>query len=112
MSQIKTHGPDFGLGKKTKLVYITGFILCVILTVIPFGLVMDKSVVASQKYTAIFICALLQFLVQVVCFLRVNARTLQAKVNLFSFIFSIFVLVIIVGGSLWIMWNLNYNMMH
>lgn len=112
MNSGEQRGPDFGMGEKTFPVYIAGFIFCVILTLIPFELVQQQVGSKSIQYAGIFICAILQFLVQVICFLRMNGRTAQAKINLMSFIFSIVVLAIIVGGSLWIMWHLNYNMMH
>lgn len=112
MNHSTAQGPDFGLGKKTLGIYITGFILCVLLTLIPFYVVMHDAYTPFTKHCTIFITAMIQFFVQVICFLRVNGRTVQAQINLYSFIFSIVVLSIIIGGSLWIMWNLNYNMMH
>ena len=104
--------PDFGAGKKTFKVYIIGVALCVILTLIPFGAVMSKSLSHTTLYYILCGSAILQFLVQVVCFLRLNISTTQSRVNLMSFVFAIVVLLVVVGGSVWIMWHLNYNMMH
>ena len=56
--------------------------------------------------------AVAQVIVQVICFLRLNAQTEQGKMNLMSFIFTIIILGVVVLGSLWIMVNLGYNMMH
>ena len=39
-------------------------------------------------------------------------QTEQGKLNVMSFMFTIVVLAVIIGGSLWIMFHLNYNMMH
>ena len=113
MSNLNTqYEADFGMGKKSPLVYIIGFILCIILTIVPFAIVHRAMGSPGMQYIIILSCALLQFLVQVICFLRLNASTTQSKVNLFSFVFTMIVLLTIVGGSLWIMYNLNYNMMH
>lgn len=103
---------DYGTGKKSLATYTFGVVLCIILTIIPFAVVMANSFSHSVTYTVLAISALAQFLVQVICFLRLNVATPQAKMNVMSFIFAIVVLGTIVGCSLWIMWHLNYNMMH
>ena len=104
--------PDYGTGKKSFKVYMTGIVLCVILTLIPFAVVMHGALARGVMFAILFACAIAQFLVQVICFLRLNASTEQSKANLMSFIFTIVILAVIVGGSLWIMYHLNYNMMH
>ena len=104
---------DLGMGKKTLGTYLFGVALGVVLTLIPFMVIFYHHEV-SRAFTLfiIFTSAILQFLVQVVCFLRLTFKTEQGGVNIYSFIFTIFVLAAIVGGSIWIMINLNYNMMH
>lgn len=104
--------PDLGTGKKKFSIYVTGILLCVLLTIIPFWTVMSGEFSRAMTFTIIFTSAVLQFLVQVICFLRLNTKTEQGVMNILSFIFAIVVLVVVVGGSLWIMMNLNYNMMH
>lgn len=104
---------DLGMGKKTLGTYLLGVALCVVLTLIPFMVIFYHHEV-SKVFTLfiIFSSAILQFLVQVVCFLRLTFKTEQGGINIYSFVFTIFVLAAIVGGSVWIMINLNYNMMH
>ena len=104
--------PDYGTGKKTFKMYVTGVLLCIVLTLIPFGVVMHGAMSRGAMFAVLFVSAIAQFFVQVVCFLRLNAGTEQSKMNLMSFIFAIVILAVIVGGSLWIMYHLNYNMMH
>lgn len=104
--------PDFGTGKKSLKIYVIGLVLCVILTLIPFAMVMHGSLPRGIVFAGLIIAALLQFLVQVICFLRLNMATDQGVMNVLSFVFAIIVLGVIVGGSMWIMWHLNYNMMH
>ena len=103
---------DFGTGKKTLRVYVSGFFLCVILTLIPFMAVI-KHVASNKVLLAIvLLSAIAQFFVQVVCFLRLNNQTEQGRTNVLSFIFTGIVLLVIIGGSVWIMTSLNYFMMH
>ncbi len=103
--------PDYGTGKKTLGIYTFGIFLCVVLTLIPFSVVMYSMFSKATNFAIIYTAAILQLFVQVFCFLRLNSDTEQGKINLMSFIFTIIILLVIVGGSLWIMWNLNYRMM-
>ncbi|MBV53352.1 MAG: cytochrome o ubiquinol oxidase subunit IV [Coxiellaceae bacterium] len=106
------HDQDFGTGKKTFGVYFSGFLLCVILTLIPFLSVIHSVGSTTLLLAIVLISALLQFFVQVICFLRLNTQTEQGVVNIMSFIFTGVVLVVVIGGSVWIMMSLNYFMMH
>ncbi len=103
---------DLGLGQKTLATYLFGVFLCVILTIIPFFTVMYHLFNIHTIFLVLVVSAILQFLVQVIFFLRLNMKTIQAKYNVYAFVFAIIVLLVIIGGSLWIMWHLNYNMMH
>ena len=103
---------DLGLGQKTLGVYLFGVFLCVVLTLIPFGSVMYHWFSTGHLVVILVVSAILQFLVQVICFLRLNMKTIQSQYNVYAFVFAIIVLLVIIGGSLWIMWHLNYNMMH
>ena len=108
----ENHSPiDYGTGRKKLSVYLIGIVLCVVLTLIPFYLVMHSPLAQGSTLIAIYGLAVLQFIVQVICFLRLNAKTPQAQTNLMAFWFAIVILVVVIGGSLWIMWNLNYRMM-
>lgn len=102
---------EFGTGHKTLKLYFIGFALCLLLTFIPFALVANQMLSPPWLYTALTILALLQLYVQVVFFLRLNGSQ-KGRWNLVSFIFTIVVILVVVFGSLWIMYNLNYNMMH
>ena len=100
-----------GTGQKTLSAYIIGLVLCTILTLVAFALV-DKHLLDPEGlYITLAALALVQLVVQVICFLRLNASA-EGRWNLMPFLFTIFVVVVVVGGSLWIMYNLNYNMMH
>lgn len=112
MSHHDINTPDFGAKDKTFFTYTLGIVLCVILTLIPFGAVHYGAYSYGQTLSIIYISAVLQFFVQVICFLRLNYSTFQAKLNVLSFVFTICLLSIVVAGSIWIMYNLDYFMMH
>lgn len=99
-----------GTGQKTLKSYLTGFILCVILTLAAFWVVGKSLLDPMWSYIVVAVLAILQLFVQVVCFLRLNGGE-KSRWNLMSFLFTVLIIVVIIGGSLWIMWNLNYNMM-
>ncbi|WP_312950155.1 cytochrome o ubiquinol oxidase subunit IV [Superficieibacter sp.] len=90
--------------------YMTGFILSIILTVIPFWLVMSGAVSHGAILGTILVTAVVQILVHLVCFLHMNTSS-EERWNLTAFVFTVIIIAILVVGSIWIMWNLNYNMM-
>lgn len=96
---------------KTKL-YGTGFILSVLLTVAAFFLVQKHLLSDTALYVTVGALAFIQAIVQVFCFVRSNTSKEDGRWNVIAFIFTIGVMIILVGGSLWIMYNLNYNMGH
>lgn len=104
--------PDYGLLRKKLSVYSWGVFLCVILTLIPFIAVMHGTFSRAALLSIIFIAAVFQFFTQVLCFLRMNTQTAQGRINVMSFLFTGVILLVVIGGSLWIMWSLNYNMLH
>ncbi len=89
---------------------VIGLVLSVILTVAAFYLVEKQLLAIRSLYIVVTLLGLGQLFVQVIFFLRLNARTADDRWNLFSFLFIIVITCILVGGSLWIMYNLNYNM--
>ncbi len=97
--------------QKTLSGYVTGLMLCLVLTFAAFGLVQGQYFNAVQTDALIAGLAIVQLIVQCVFFLRLNMGE-EGRWNLLPFIFAILIIAILVGGSLWIMVNLNYNMMH
>lgn len=104
-SNHQDHIPQHGSVKS----YLTGFILSVILTLIPFIMVMNGSASKSTLMVVIAITAVIQLLVQLVCFLHLGTAS-DERWNLVSFIFTAIVIVLLVGLTIWIMWSLNANM--
>jgi cytochrome o ubiquinol oxidase operon protein cyoD len=91
--------------------YAIGFILSVILTAIPFWLVMNKAFDKSST-TAIVILgfAAIQVLVHMVYFLHMNGKA-EGGWSLLATIFTLVLLVIVLAGSIWVMYHMNVNMM-
>lgn len=91
--------------------YAVGFLLSVVLTAIPFWLVMAK-VLPNSTVTAIVILAfaVVQIVVHMVYFLHMNPRS-EGGWNMLALIFTLVLVVIMLAGSLWVMHHLNSNMM-
>lgn len=90
--------------------YIIGFLLSIIFTLIPFKLVMDHSFTNDILILVVVVFAILQLLIQLIFFLHLSTKS-ESRWNLMAFLFTILIVAIVVIGSLWIMYNLNYNMM-
>ena len=91
--------------------YATGFVLSLILTAIPFWLVMAKGI-PNSTITALVVLgfAAVQIVVHMVYFLHMNARS-EGGWNMLALIFTVVLVVIVLSGSLWVMYHLNANMM-
>jgi len=104
--------PDYGTGQKKIGLYLVGFISCSVLTLFSFWSVMSQRFSKLEVLALIFSSACIQFLLQVIFFLRLNTQTPQGRTNIMTFLFTGVILTSIICGSLWIMWNLNYYMIH
>lgn len=104
------HGHDDGNHGSMKD-YTIGFVLSVILTAIPFWLVMG-NVFNDSSTTALVILgfAAVQIVVHMIYFLHMNARS-EGGWNMLALIFTIVLVVITLAGSLWVMYHMNANMM-
>ncbi|WP_020180150.1 cytochrome o ubiquinol oxidase subunit IV [Methylopila sp. M107] len=90
--------------------YLTGFTLSVILTAIPFWIIMGdvfRSPITAAVVVMIF--AVAQIFVHMVYFLHMNPKS-EGGWNLLAAIFTIVVVVIALSGSMWIMSHLHQNM--
>ena len=105
------HGHDDGAPHATFKGYMTGFVLSVILTAIPFWLVMG-NVFEKSSVTAMVILgfAAVQMVVHMVYFLHMNAKS-ENGWTMLALIFTVVLVVITLSGSLWVMYHLNHNMM-
>ena len=91
--------------------YVTGFVLSVVLTAIPFWLVMGKVFDRPGATAAILLgFAAVQIVVHMVYFLHMNAKS-EGGWTLLALIFTLVLVVIALSGSLWVMYHLDENMM-
>jgi cytochrome o ubiquinol oxidase operon protein cyoD len=89
--------------------YLVGIILAFILTLVSFALV--KIEVSKISATiGLFLAAILQILVHLHYFLHLD-RSSSARWNVIVFAFTILLLAIFIGGTIWIIYSLNSRMM-
>lgn len=91
--------------------YLTGFVLAAILTAIPFWLVMERPLESAQA-TALLVAgfAAVQIVVHMIFFLHMDPKS-EGGWTFMALIFTLIVLAIAISGTLWVMYNMNTNMM-
>jgi cytochrome o ubiquinol oxidase operon protein cyoD len=91
--------------------YAIGFVLAVILTAIPFWLVMAKVFDKSSTTAAVVLAfAAVQVVVHMVYFLHMNGKA-EGGWSLLATMFTLVLLIIVLAGSIWVMYHMNINMM-
>jgi len=93
----------------TAVPYVTGFALSLLFTAIPYYLVSHKVVSGTTLVTTILGFALLQMLVQIFFFLHLG-RGPKPLYNVAFFASTVGIILVVVGGSMFIMKHLHYNM--
>ncbi|NLS07389.1 cytochrome o ubiquinol oxidase subunit IV [Rhizobium sp. P32RR-XVIII] len=105
------HGHGHEASHGTFKSYMTGFVLSVILTAIPFWLVMGNVFDSKSTTVAlIMIFGAIQIVVHMIYFLHLDTKS-EGGWNMMAFIFTLLIVVIALSGSLWVMYHLNANMM-
>ena len=105
------HHSDDGAAHGTRRDYMIGFGLSVVLTAIPFWLVMSGALGSNQLTAfAIMAFAIVQIVVHMVFFLHMNGKS-EGGWTLLALVFTLILVVIVLAGSLWVMYHLNTNMM-
>ena len=90
--------------------YIWGLGLAVLLTAIAFGLAVFKILAGTALFAAIGVLALVQIAVQFRFFLHIDLSR-QKREDLQLILFTGLLILIMVGGSLWIMASPDQRMM-
>ncbi|MBV1692002.1 cytochrome o ubiquinol oxidase subunit IV [Novosphingobium sp. G106] len=90
--------------------YVIGFALSVVLTAVPFWLVMTQQLADGPTAAIILVFAAVQMVVHVIYFLHMNGRQ-EGGWTMMAMIFTVIIVVIMLTGSLWVMYHLNHNMM-
>jgi cytochrome o ubiquinol oxidase operon protein cyoD len=89
--------------------YLIGFALALILTAIPFALVAINPWSKPTTLIIIGIAATIQVLVHLRYFLHLDL-TSTPRENLVAIVFTAILIVLMVGGSFWIMFDLHSRM--
>lgn len=89
--------------------YITGLLLALSLTAVPFALVAWKLLPPFWVLTVTFSLALIQIIVHFRYFLHIGWHS--HRDDLYLLLFSTLIVLLMVGGTLVIMFNLHHRMM-
>lgn len=88
--------------------YIIGFIGSLLLTLGSYLLVTNEVFSARVTFFVIIVFALEQFILQVFLFLHLGQEK-KPKFNTAIFLYMAMTVIVIVIGTMWIMYNLDYN---
>lgn len=99
------HNKEHGTTKS----YVIGYILSLIFTVIPYYLIVNKVITGTNLWITILAFAFIQMIIQIIFFLHLG-RGPKPRWNLYFFIGTVVLVAVVVGGSVFIMNNLHYNM--
>lgn len=94
---------------KNMVGYSIGFALAIVLTLLAYFAVTDGWFAGGALTGVIMALAVMQLFVQLVFFLHLGRKG-DGRWNVTAALFTLMILVIVVAGSLWIMYNMNYNM--
>ena len=99
-----------GGSEGTRGSYTIGFGLSLLLTALPFFIVIREVFPVTLRVVAVVASAVAQILVQIVIFMHLS-RSSSQRWNLAAVVYVLVILLIVAGGSIWIMYHLDYNMM-
>ncbi len=102
---------DIGPETKRELLgYLIGFGLASLLTIVSFAVAGTSLVWAPSIPIAICVLAVAQMGVHLVFFLHLTTGDDNVN-NVLALAFGVLIVLLLIGGSLWIMDHLNHNMM-
>ncbi len=97
--------PEEGVGT-----YLIGFGLAALLTVVSFFIAGTTWVWQPSIPVALGVLAIAQMGVHLVFFLHLSTGPDNTN-NILALAFGVLIVLLLISGSLWIMWHLNHNMM-
>ncbi len=109
MSSSSEQSPARQAQHGTFLSYLSGFVLSVFLTLYAYISVVHHSFSGKKLMAWLLGLAVVQFCVQLFFFLHIGRET-RPRWKLAALFSMIVVVLLVVLGSLWIMYNLNYRM--
>lgn len=110
MSKLSPAAPERSAESRAQLApYVSGFGLSVGLTLAAYLMVTHHALSQWPLALALGGLAILQFVVQLFFFLHLGKES-GPRERLYALLFMLLVVGIVVMGSIWIMYNLNYRM--
>lgn len=89
---------------------VLGFVLSLLIMVTMYRLATHPHLRGELLMWTVFGLGAIQALIQLVFFLHLGMES-KPHWNTITFLFTVLVIILVIGGSLWIMHNLNYNVM-
>jgi cytochrome o ubiquinol oxidase subunit IV len=102
MANHNTHGHDEHESHGSLKSYIIGFVLSIVLTILPLVVVMNDMMDRAPTLIFILIMAVLQFIIQLFFFMHIREEK-KPRYNVMALILGIVMLITIIAGSIWIM---------
>lgn len=99
-----------GGSEATLPTYATGFVLAIVLTVIPFAFVAFGVLSRTGTLIAIAVTAVVQILVHLYFFLHLDVSR-EHRANTMTGIFTALIMAVLVGGTIWLFYSLHYRTM-
>lgn len=109
MSHEPAHDAQGG-SEATLTSYSIGFVLAIILTIIPFAVVVFDLLGRGGALLAIGITAVIQVLVHLYFFLHLDVSR-EHRANTMTGIFAAIIMAVLVGGTIWLFYSLHYRTM-
>lgn len=92
------------------LSYLLGLALAIVLTAASFWVINTHLIYGPAIPVALITLAVAQMGIHLVFFLHITTAPDNTN-NVLALAFGIFIVFLVIFGSLWIMWHLNHNMM-
>lgn len=109
-NDFKVIDEKFEAGRFAMRSYVSGFILSILFTLVPYFIVTKHVFGAQSLLWGIVLFGVAQLFVQVIFFLHLHKKS-KPHWNMTVFMFTLLIVSFFVVGSLWIMYHLDYNMM-
>jgi len=93
------------------LTYTTGLVLAVLLTIVSFGVSQTNLLWEPGIPVGLVALALAQIGVHLIFFLHIGFGPEHTN-NIVALAFGVWIVLLVIGGSVWIITNLNANMMY
>ena len=105
-----TPGTNDGQSHGSVQGYLVGYVAAALLTIGAFSAAQTDALTPASAIAAIIVLAIGQMLVHLIFFLHISTTPNQ-RTNILAFAITMLIVLLIVGGSLWIMSHLESNMM-